>query len=241
MGPVTDPAQPKRVGIVCGLASEATVIRRAFEAVGGAPQYELAVSGADAACAEAAATKLTEAGVDALVSAGLCGGLAPQLRIGDLVRCANVTDATTGTHYTANPWRPVATTAKNAPRCHEGTIIGSDEAILTVADKTSAFARTGALAVDMESHALAKVAARARVPFFVLRAVIDDATMALPPFLGRITSPSGHPRHVALAAELIRRPRYLPNVIALARASGRAHRALEAGARQLAAALQEDR
>ncbi len=240
MGPVENPAQPTRVGIVCGLASEATVIRRAFEAATGAPKYELAISGADAARAEAAATRVADAGVDALGSAGLCGGLAPQLRIGDLVCCANVIDATTGTRYPANPWRALATTANNAPKWHDGTIIGSDEAILAVADKASAFTRTGALAVDMETHAVARVAARAQVPLFVLRVVVDDATMALPPFLGRITSPSGHPRLLALAAELIRRPGYLPDFVTLAKASGRAHRALEEGARQLAAALHSD-
>jgi nucleoside phosphorylase len=50
-----------------------------------------------------------------------------------------------------------------------------------VAGKRALRAETGALAVDMESHVAARVAARRGLPFAVVRVISDSADEALPP------------------------------------------------------------
>ncbi|MFN7174685.1 MAG: hypothetical protein ACK4MT_08280, partial [Thermaurantiacus tibetensis] len=72
-----------RVGIVCGLASEAAAL--------GLPG--VAVSGARPEMAEAHARRLAAEGAEALLSVGLAGALAPGLAPGDLLVPARVVTA----------------------------------------------------------------------------------------------------------------------------------------------------
>lgn len=228
------------VGVVCGLASEAAVIRRAWASVSGTAAMTVLVSGADPRRAETAARHLCESGAEALLSLGLCGGLAPGLLPGDTVLATAVVDDSTGARHAAEFWRsPDAPAAARRSRRHEGAVLGVDRAITSVAGKAAAFARTGALAVDMESHAVARVAARAEVPMMAVRAVVDDAGTALPAIVDDIvTAPSGRPRLKRLIGRLARHPGQWPAFVALARSSACAHRSLEAEVVLLAQGLQ---
>ena len=69
------------IGAVCGLKSEAEVLRRAVPDA----RLRIAVSGADAARAESLAAEFCRSGAAAIVSVGMAGGLAPDLRPGELV------------------------------------------------------------------------------------------------------------------------------------------------------------
>jgi hypothetical protein len=63
---------------------------------------------------------------------------------------------------------------------HHGDLLSVPAALESPAEKRAAAAATGAVAVDMESAAIAAVAERARVPFLALRVVVDGADDALP-------------------------------------------------------------
>jgi len=78
----------------------------------------------------------------------------------------------------------------------------------------------------MESHILGKVADAAGLPFLIVRAVSDHAGRDLPPSALCGTAPDGSVRPGAVIARLMTRPQDLPGLIALGRASARAHRAL---------------
>ena len=91
----------------------------------------------------------------------------------------------------------------------------------------AALGATGALAVDMESGALA-AAARARgVPFAALRAVLDAAGEALPAGADVIDEASGEVRAARALAAIALRPRLWP-------AAGRLLRQQRVAARRLA-------
>ena len=60
-------------------------------------------------------------------------------------------------------------------------MLGASDIIATEDDKARAWRDTGALAVDMESHVVAHVAARHRLPMVAIRVVTDPAERALPP------------------------------------------------------------
>ena len=66
-----------RIGTVVGLAAEAVIARRLG--------WRVAIGGATAAGAQAAARRLIDEDIDALVSFGLAGGLDPALRPGALI------------------------------------------------------------------------------------------------------------------------------------------------------------
>ena len=61
-----------------------------------------------------------------------------------------------------------------------GSLLTADTAIDTPAHKAEAFRSSGAAAVDMESAAVAQVAAEHRLPFIAVRVIVDTASDTLP-------------------------------------------------------------
>jgi hypothetical protein len=78
----------------------------------------------------------------------------------------------------------------------------------TTAEKATLFQRTGAVAVDMESHRIARVAAEsgAGLPALAIRAIGDPAGRALPALAATALGEDGRPRVGPVAAGLMRRP-----------------------------------
>jgi adenosylhomocysteine nucleosidase len=107
-------------------------------------------------------------------------------------------------------------------------LLSADCVVAEAAAKAALFAGTGACAVDLESGAVARVAARHGLPFAVLRAVCDPAGRTLPPAALVALDAGGAivPLRVALA--LLRRPNQLPALLALAHDAAAARRALHA-------------
>ena len=101
--------------------------------------------------------------------AGLCGGVDPALRPGDVV-CANELRCEDGTTVAISGAEELAATARrHGLRAHVGPLVSSDR-ILSPAERSSL---DGALAVDMESAWLAESAGGR--PLAVLRVVVDQA------------------------------------------------------------------
>ena len=154
-----------------------------------------------------------------VISAGVCGGLDPALASGDLVLPESVlgpagelANVTPGHHRAA---------AAVAPSALTGRLITTREVIATPEAKATLFARTGAVAADMESSMILAAAASAGLPSLVVRAVSDAAHDVLPPELIRLVTPEGRLR-VAGAVALFARPAVLPRAIELRRATRRA-------------------
>ncbi len=197
----------------CGLKREAKVIARA----GFAP----VVGGGDALRLEA----LIEARMGdarAVISMGLCGALSPELKIGDVVVGEGKTDPV---------WR--AALAAQFPHAHLGLVYAQDTMLATAADKARIHGETGAIAVDMESHIAARVAARHGLPFAVLRVVSDRADQTLPPAARIGMTPDGSMALGAVLASLARNPLQLGALITTGINAEKAFRALE----RLASAL----
>ena len=101
-------------------------------------------------------------------------------------------------------------------------IVGSDTIIATAAEKQALHTETGALAVDMESHIAACVAARHNLPFAIIRVISDSATEALPPAALVGMKPDGGMALGAVLAALARNPAQLPALIRTGIHAGRA-------------------
>ena len=99
------------------------------------------------------------------------------------------------------------------------------EAASSPARKAELHSVTGAVAVDLESHLVARAAARAAKPFLVLRAVSDSAAQVLPDAAVHGLAPSGKPALGRVLLSVARDPRQIPALIKLA---GDTRRALDA-------------
>lgn len=164
----------------------------------------VAVAGADAGRAEALAEELIGQGVRALVSLGLAGGLSPDLRPGDPIWPAEVLAADgarlalyAGAHALA------------------GTLIEASAVVATPGDKARLHAQTGALAVDMETAAVARAARVADLPVATIRAIADPADRALPPTATVAVLEDGTIAYRRLLGKLAGRPQDIAPLIRL--------------------------
>ncbi|HEV7613297.1 MAG TPA: hypothetical protein VGO37_15555 [Steroidobacteraceae bacterium] len=173
------------VGVVAALEAEARTLGPAGRRHDGLSTFGdgalLAVGGMGGALAAIAARKLVDAGAIRLVSFGLAGGLDPALSAGTVV-LPNAIVSCAGARFVTSPqWREQLSIAVASQRIvAAGNLLTTSTPIDSVADKAAAFRETGAVAVDMESLAVAQVADANRLPFVAMRVIVDTAADALP-------------------------------------------------------------
>ncbi len=188
----------------------------------------LAVSGIGFAAAERAAQTLIDAGATALASWGMAGGLDPALRAGTIFLPSQVLGSDGRQLSTASEWRArlgVALAAQHP--IASGKLLSAAQTIESIAAKAQAFSTTGALAVDMESAAVAAIAARHALPFIAVRVIIDTAQDALPRAAVAATR-SGQLRIWRLIASVARAPGEIAALLRIARRYRVATRSLAA-------------
>jgi len=181
-----------------------------------------------AARAASGAQALCTAGAQALLSFGMAGGLDPALRAGDVVLPAEVVTPQGGVYATAAQWRAqLYEAARRSGGVSCGRLLTSDAPVLAPSAKAALFRECGAVAVDMESAAVAQVARGVGLPFMVLRAVIDAAAAGVPQaVLAGSAAATGETSALRLLAALARRPRELGALLPLLNAYRVARRAL---------------
>lgn len=218
---------------VTGLRAEARIAQRAGLSVvcaGGMPAHTAAALGQAIGGGRA----------DLLLSFGIAGGLAPGLAPGTLV-LARAVVAADGARY------PVDESAHARLRdrldAAEGDVLGGNAIVTSRAEKAALHARTGAVAVDLESAVVALAAAEAGLPFLVLRAIADPAERGLPAAARIRLKPDGAPDLGKILASLLVGPGQIGALIRLADDTRRALRTLSraiAAARPLLAERQQE-
>ena len=204
------------VGVVTGMLAEARCLRRL--------DLRVACSGGSAERAHAEATRLAAEGAVALVSFGLAGGLAPDLRAGDLLLPEAVRTPHGASIATDPRWRErLRTRLETGGLRHAGgALAGSERVVATLSDKQALAETTGAVAVDMESHEVAAAAGAAGIPFLVIRAIADPSDRVVPQAALEALRPDGRVRVLATLGGVIRQPGQLITLLRLARDSAAA-------------------
>jgi adenosylhomocysteine nucleosidase len=206
------------IGVVTGARAEARCL--------GGLDVAVACSGARPARARAEAARLIAEGAAGLVSFGLAGGLSPALTSGDLVLADAVVLPAGERLTTDHAWRSRLAARIEAAAPRQAAVAGSERLLVTNAAKGALFVATNAVAVDMESHAVAEAARRAGLPFVVLRAIADPADQTLPRAATVALGRHGEVRLPAVARSLLERPGELPALLRLGRQSRQALAAL---------------
>ena len=184
-----------------------------------------------------AAEQLADAGCTALAVFGVAGALSPQLRNGMLYCPERVLDEEGRDYVADTAWRRRLHQQLSSSLHTDGTLLGSASPLLTAATKTAAHRHFGALAVDMESAAVAKVAQQRSLPFVVLRAIIDEVDDAIPAALNNSVDTWGRPRPLQLIAALGRHPSLLSELPRLYSRMQRATQALRTAAQAVGPTL----
>ncbi len=178
--------------------------------------------------ASRAAAFLVEQGVTHLGIAGVSGGLDPDLGSGQLVLASEIVDEG-GKRWQVAPAFKRIMTACFGRKIRNGSILTTAAPLLTDVQKKLWFERTKALAVDMESAAVAQVASAAGLPFFALRAICDEAARSVPAALFDLVDDMGRPRPIKLIGSLIKQPSLIPVLMRMQGDFSRALRALRYG------------
>lgn len=157
-----------------------------------------------------------------IISFGVAGGLAPGI--------------TGRRFFPADPaWS--RSPVERLPNAAHADILGMDEVAADHEGKQLLHAQTGAVAIDMESHIAAKVAAANGIPFAASRVIIDPAERALPPAALVGLRSDGTPDVKAAFRSVVQQPSQLPALLRIALDAKIAGAALRRGRRTLGAGL----
>jgi adenosylhomocysteine nucleosidase len=222
---------------VTALASRPPVIAvtgLAFEARIAAGEGVTVIHGRDEQRMIADLERAVVSGASGIISFGTAGGLAPDLEPGDwIVAEAIVTDA--------QRWEAdIAWSARlldRLPHATHGVVVSVDVPVAGASAKLALHERTGAVAVDMESHIAGRVAVAHGLPFVACRVIIDPAHRTLPHAALVAMRADGGVNVAAILRSLAGRPGQLPTLLRLALDARAARAALFRGRRLLGAGL----
>ncbi|MFH1924340.1 MAG: nucleoside phosphorylase [Planctomycetota bacterium] len=119
-----------------------------------------------------------------IISAGFAGGLDPSLKRHDLVMADSLADA--GGNRLALDFKVDPAALARTPGVHVGRLVTVDGIVRLPDDKRALGEKHQALAVDMESYAVAEVCRRRQVRFLAVRVVGDAVDDELPADVERL-------------------------------------------------------
>ncbi|HET7359602.1 MAG TPA: hypothetical protein VFJ04_05595 [Rhodanobacteraceae bacterium] len=175
------PTARPEIGIVVALAAEAASLGARHLRVGQCAvvrgMWVVLAGPGDEPAAEAAGT-LVAHGARVLVSWGVAGGLSPMLAAGDLVVPERIVADSQAWSVDA-VWRARLVRALAVHEAGARQLWSGTQPVLSLAAKRALMAR-GMATADMESAAVARIAAGAAVPFVAVKAVCDPPGRAVP-------------------------------------------------------------
>jgi adenosylhomocysteine nucleosidase len=191
--------------VVVGLAFEARIAARsAHKVVCASANRDLAAKLHDA----------IDGDCRGLVSFGIAGGLRADLAPGTCVVASEVVEDRIR-YPSDRAWSLDLLQA--LPGSLYGIVAGRPEPVATAAAKAALHAATGAVAADMESHVVARVAAQRGLPMVALRIICDPADRTLPDGAVRAVRADGTADIATVLRSLVRSPEQIPLYIRLAR------------------------
>lgn len=209
-----------RLGIIAALPAEAKCLHNKNIDIASPIEIEngifLCLSGIGHEAATICANNLLSLNIDALISWGVAGAINDSLKPGDLL----IAESVIGREYkyvVSNEWlnrmkayfMKMSSNPKIAP-------IASTEALCTSAkDKKYLSQKTGAVAVDMESAAIAAIAKAQNIDFLVIRSIADDANTSIPEAVIKHTDSLGRPKLFGFIISCLKKPVQLSDLIKL--------------------------
>ena len=136
-----------------------------------------------------------------IVSTGFCGALIPSLKIGEIVVANDVTNLQ-GDSLKID----VGMTTDSARGLAVGRTLTVDRMVRKITEKQALAETTGAIAVDMETYAIASLCREKKERFLAVRSVSDDLSADLPDEVLSLVGETGAVRIGAVIGALWKRP-----------------------------------
>ena len=176
----------------------------------------LHISGIGADRAYNASQDLIKKGVSILISWGCAGALLPGISPGDLILPELI--ITRDRTITADiKWHAhFYSTLKKHLNINTGALVQHKNILATPRDKRSLASKYNAVAVDMESGAIAEAACLANIPFLAIRAISDTADMTIPLSATEAADASGQIHTMHLFMKVLKNPVDMPRLFRLA-------------------------
>ena len=175
----------------------------------------IAYSGAGWNNASAASEQLIDRGVNQLISWGCAAGISNTLRPGDLVLASEVVSTTH--HYAIDSLllQELQQRLGSEISIFAGKLFSSKELIGNRKQKQQIHSDSQAIALDMESAAIAETAQRANIPCLVIRSIADPASQDLPQAVITALNDQGQVELTRLISHLLCHPWELGDLIRL--------------------------
>jgi adenosylhomocysteine nucleosidase len=167
---------------------------------------------------------LLSGGADMLVVCGFAAGLDGKLIPGDVVVASSVLHELTEPPTSLACDQGLTRLASHVCGREPQMMACVTDVVHSPAEKAALAVRLGCVTADMESRAAVLVANEFDVPAVVVRAVVDDSGDTMPREFSRAVKPNGSLQLGRLAAEIVRRPRLLGTMPAMAVRSRRCAR-----------------
>lgn len=197
----------------------------------------VAYAGAGPQNAQTAAALLIANGATRLISWGCAAALSSTLKPGDLILPDQLIDSNGdkgAKYYVSSDWHSHAKNILSSlVIVHSGCLAESEKIVSSSNDKKKLQSKTDAIALDMESIAIAKVAAQNHLPFLAIRAIADPVDMDLPKAINHALNDQGNIVFSRLLWHLACHPAELPELIKLGLYFNAAKRTLKLVAQHL--------
>jgi hopanoid-associated phosphorylase len=202
------------------------------------PDLAVVYSGAGPCNAKAAAEQLVSQGAERLISWGCAAALSAALRPGALVLADDLISENgrrDANSCVSQTWRAHVKGLLSAMvPVYQGALVESARLVASSNEKHRLHAQTGAIAVDMESLAIARIASRRQKAFLAIRAIADPVEMDLPKAVSYSLSEQGEVVLRRLILHLLRNPVELPGLVSLGLDFNVAKKTLKTVAKNLA-------
>jgi hopanoid-associated phosphorylase len=169
-------------------------------------------------------------GCGGLISFGVAGGLDPQLKPGTCIIGSEVITER-GRMPTDHQWSQRLLQALPDPV--HGALVGVGAPVADAHSKRALHLKTGAVAVDMESHVVADVAATHGLPMAAIRVITDPAKRSIPNVALAAMRPNGTVDVLAVMRSLLQKPRDVVALMQIALDARAARATLRQGRRLL--------
>jgi adenosylhomocysteine nucleosidase len=225
-------------GIVVALPEELTTLTSKKLAKGCvetlADKTLVICSGAGADNARAASELLIKHGANRLISWGCAAALDSALEPGNLIlanQCVDVGQAVVA--FDTDWLKHVHSILPKSASVRIGSLVDSKYIVAACADKAQIAKSTGAIALDMETVTIAKIAQAYGLDFLCVRAIADPLSMDLPKAVSHALNDQGEVVLGKLLLFLLLHPAELPGLIRLGLHFHAAKKTLKLVAKQL--------
>jgi nucleoside phosphorylase len=208
-----------KTGIIVALADEITSLTRKKINKGDCffinDNVLVAFSGAGPKNAAKASQLLIDKGANRLISWGCAAALKAELKPGDLLIPQTLQTENLEKFSISSPWLCNVLEHLSPLNPHTDSLIESSYIVTQSSAKKKIHQQSGAIALDMESIAIAKTALQHNFPALIIRCVADPVTMNLPNAISYALNGQGDVVLTRLLWFLLIHPYELPGLIKL--------------------------